>query len=249
MNSSFLRLFLLLLIIAQACSKKTTPTVTPAPKTIDIQEINFEYLHGKAKLNFKDEKKEREVKANIRIRKDSVIWMDIQVVGISGARILINKDSITIRSNVEKEYYVYEYTELSKRFNFKVDYSVLQAALLGNPIVAKTPEDEIGEEGNFNVLNQKQGTIAIKNFINKESKKLERAELTESNSGSNLKINYSDFQPVGDKLFPYKGVIEVFYKTATGIINNSITFEYNKAEVGDRELRFPFNIPKRYDRR
>lgn len=249
MNSTLLRLVLFLLIIAQACSKKVVSTVTPAPKSIDIQEIDFEYLHGKAKLNFKDEKKEREVKANIRVRKDSVIWMDIQVVGISGARILINKDSITIRSNVEKEYYVYEYTELSKRFNFKVDYYVLQAALLGNPIVSKTPADEIGEEANFNLLSQKQGTVEIKNFINKETKKLERAELIEPNSGSNLKINYSDFQPVGEKLFPYKGVIEVFYKTATGIINNSITFEYTKAEVGDRELRFPFNIPKRYDRR
>lgn len=249
MNSTLLRASVILLLFTQACSKKVTPTITPVPKTIDIQEVNFEYLHGKAKLNFKDEKKEREVKANIRIRKDSVIWMDIQVVGISGARVLINKDSITIRSNVEKEYYVYEYTELTKRFNFKVDYYVLQAALLGNPIVPKAAEDVIGEDANFNLLNQKQGTISIKNYINKESKKLERAELIEATSGSNLKINYSDFQPVGDKLFPYKGVIDVFYKTATGIINNSITVEYTKAEVGDRELRFPFNIPKRYDRR
>lgn len=249
MNSTLLRASVILLLLTQACSKKVTPTITPVPKTIDIQEVNFEYMHGKAKLNFKDEKKEREVKANIRIRKDSVIWMDIQVVGISGARVLINKDSITIRSNVEKEYYVYEYTELTKRFNFKVDYYALQAALLGNPIVPKAVDDVIGEDANFNLLNQKQGTISIKNYINKESKKLERAELIEATSGSNLKINYSDFQPVGDKLFPYKGVIDVFYKTATGIINNSITVEYTKAEVGDRELRFPFNIPKRYDRR
>ncbi len=249
MNKFLLHAFAVLMLLSQACSRKAVPTVVPVAKSIDIQEVNFEYMHGKARLNFKDEKKEREVKANIRIRKDSVIWMDIQVVGISGARVLINKDSITIRSNVEKEYYVFEYTELSKRFNFNVDYYVLQAAMLGNPIIRKAPEDEIGEEQNFNLLSQKQGTTTIKNFINKDTKKLERAELVESGSGNSLKINYSDFQPVGDKLFPYKGVIDVFYKTATGIINNAITFEYTKAEVGDRELRFPFNIPKRYDRR
>ena len=249
MTRALLRFCLLLLIIAQACSKKAIPTVTPAPKSIDIQEINFEYLHGKARLNYKDDKREREVRANIRIRKDSVIWMTFSVVGVQGGKALINKDSITIVSNVDKEYYVFDYTELSRRFNFKVDYSVIQSAMLGNPIVPKAPEDEIGEESNFNLLQQKQGSIAIKNFINKDSKKLERAELAESTTGSNLKINYSDFQPVGDKLFPYKGVIEVFYKTAAGIINNTISFEYTKAEVGDRELRFPFNIPKRYDRR
>lgn len=233
----------------QGCSRKITPVITPPAKTINIQEIDFEYLHGKAKLNYRDEKKDREVKASIRIRKDSVIWMDIQVVGISGARVLINKDSITIRSNVEKEYYVFEFTELSKRFNFNVDYHVMQSALLGNPVIVKSAEDVVGEEGMFDILNQQRGSVTIKNFINKDSKKLEKAELDEATSGNKLKIDYSDFQPVGDKLFPYKGVIDIFYKTASGIINNAITFEYTKAEVGDRELRFPFNIPKRYDRR
>ena len=43
--------------------------------------------------------------------------------------------------------------------------------------------------------------------------------------------------------------IEILYKTAAGIIQNTITFEYSKAEVGDRELKFPFNIPKKYERR
>jgi hypothetical protein len=54
---------------------------------------------------------------------------------------------------------------------------------------------------------------------------------------------------VGERLFPYNGIISIFYKTPNGIVNNTISFEYNKAEVGDKELKFPFNIPKRYDRR
>jgi len=66
---------LLLVVLLQACSKKVVPPIAPPPKTLAIQEIDFEYLHGKARLNFKDDKKERDVKANIRIRKDSVIWM------------------------------------------------------------------------------------------------------------------------------------------------------------------------------
>lgn len=240
---------LLLILLLQACSKKVVPSLPPPPKTIDIQEIDFEYLHGKARLNFKDDKKEREVKANIRIRKDSVIWMTFSVVGVQGGKALINKDSITIVSNVDKEYYVFDYAELSKRFNFKVDYYVIQAAMLGNPILQKSPEDEITEVDSAKVLNQTQGLITIRNYIQNKTKKLERAELKEASTGNAIKITYSDFQPVGDKLFPYKGVIDVIYKAATGIINNTITFEYNKAEVGDRELRFPFNIPKRYDRR
>ena len=80
--------------ILSACSRKTIPTLPPPPASIEIQEIDFEYFHGKARLSFRDNTKEREVKANIRIRKDSVIWMTFSVIGVQGGKALINKDSI-----------------------------------------------------------------------------------------------------------------------------------------------------------
>jgi len=236
-------------LLIQSCNKKAVPTLPVTPKTLDIEEIDFGYLHSKARMIFKDEKKEREVKANIRIRKDSVIWMNFSVIGVQGGKALINKDSITIVSTVDKEYYVFDFEELSKRFNFKIDYAVLEAALLGNPIRAKQPSDEIGREGEFDKLVQKEGTVEIKNLINPIIKKIEQVELIEATTNNTLKLDYSNFQPLGEKSYPYNGVISIFYKTAAGIINNTITFEYNKVEVGDKELKFPFNIPKRYDRR
>ena len=86
-------------------------------------------------------------------------------------------------------------------------------------------------------------------LINKSTKKLEKVELKEPTSGNSLTVGYSNFQPLGEKMFPYNGVINLIYKSAAGLLYNNITFEYTKAEVGDKELRFPFNIPKRYDRR
>jgi len=240
---------IILLVVMQACSKKVIPSLPPPPKTIDIEQIDFGYLHGKARLVFKDDKRERDVKAAIRIRKDSVIWMTFSVVGVQGGRALINKDSITIVSTVDKEYFVFDYAELSKRFNFKIDYSVIEAAMLGNPIRPKQPEDQIGQEGEFDILQQKEESISIKNRINPITKKIERVELVESSSNNSLNIDYSNFQPLGDKSFPYNGTVSVFYKTAAGLINNTIKFEYSKAEVGDKELKFPFKIPNRYDRR
>lgn len=247
LNRPWLLLVCVLAIIS-ACSKKIV-TIPPPPKSIDIQSIDFEYLHGKTKITFRDNTKEQEVKANIRIRKDSVIWMTFHVLGLQGGKALINKDSITVVSSLKKEYYVYDYVELSKRFNFNINYDVVQAALLGNPIMAKRADDEIKEDTLTNELAQKQGTVNVKSRINRTSKKLERVELKETTTGNMLKIDYSDFQPLGDKLFPYKGLIDILYKSASGLVNNSIVFEYTKVEVGDKELRFPFNIPKRYDRR
>jgi hypothetical protein len=246
------RLILLFCVAALmlSCSRKTVPTSPEGPKrNIAIEEIDFEYFHGKARINIRDDKKEKDVKATIRIRKDSVIWMDISVVGVSGARALINHDSITIRSNVDKEYFVFEFAELSKRFNFEINYHIVQAALLGNLLYDKRENDKVATDGTFNVLEQLIGSTIIKNYINTASTKLEKVDLKENNSNNSLVINYSNFQNVGTKVFPFNGVITVLYKTPAGIINNTITFEYSKAEVGDRELKFPFNIPRRYERR
>jgi hypothetical protein len=122
--------------------------------------------------------------------------------------------------------------------------------MLGNLIMPRTEGDSIVEETDFNKLNQHQGNVLITNFINRITKKLERLELADRNGNNSIKLEYSNFQPLGDKSFPYTGTVNVLYKTSTGsIINNSISFEYNKAEIGDKELKFPFNIPKRYERR
>ncbi|MBX2941848.1 MAG: DUF4292 domain-containing protein [Cyclobacteriaceae bacterium] len=247
------RIFILLLalpLLFQACSKKIVPLATEElSKSLAIQEIDFEYFHGKARLNYNDGKKEREVKANIRVRKDSVIWMTFSVIGVQGGKALINHDSITIVSTVEKEYFVFDYTELSKRFNFKIDYHVIQSAFLGNLILPRSAEDKIERLPTYDLLTQKIGSVSIKNFINATSSKIEKIELTEEETKNSITLNYTNFQAVGNKTFPYNGVINLLYKTPSGILNNVITFEYNKAEVGNRELRFPFNIPRKYDRR
>jgi len=237
-----------------SCSKKIVPATTPpAPKTVDVEEIEFGYLEGKARMvinmSVNDEKKEREMKAHVRVRKDSVIWMNFTVVGFQGGKALINKDSITVVSTVDREYSVYDYNELSKRFHFNVNYEVLEAAILGNLIQKKNDNDVVSQDGIFDVLTQAQGDVRIKNSINRATKKIERVDLVEPTTGNTLNVVYANFQPLGDRSFPYNGTINILYKTLNGIISNTMTVEFNKAEVGDKELKFPFKIPSKYDRR
>jgi hypothetical protein len=238
-------------LLVISCSKKITSPITiskPAP-TLSVEEIDFEYLQGKARMILRDANKEREVKANIRVRKDSVIWMTFSVIGVQGGKALINKDSITIVSNVDKEYFVFDYAELSKRYNFDINFNVIQAAMLGNLIEARSDEDQVVQENSFFMLKQNTGTVSVLNYINSASMKIEKVEMKETDTNNSLVLNYSNFQPLSNKLFPYNGTISLFYKTLAGILNTTVIFEYNKAEVGDKELKFPFNIPKRYVRR
>ena len=239
-----------LTLLLSACSKKVVAPVTIIPSsTLAIEEIDFEYLHGKARMVLKDGNKEREVKANIRVRKDSVIWMNFTVIGVQGGRALINKDSITIISNVDKEYYVFDFRELSKRFNFEINYQVIQSAMLGNLLMTRSDQDSVEQKSATYLLRQSSGLVQVLNYISAASMKIQKVELKEGDTHNSLTLNYGDFQPVGNRMFPYNGTISLFYKTAAGLLNTTIIFEYSKAEVGDKELKFPFNIPKKYDRR
>src|SRR5687768_13171790 len=251
MNKTVGLIVLICSLLAMSCSKKVvSPTQVSIPATaLAVEEIDFEYLQGKARMILRDANKEREVKANIRVRKDSVIWMTFSVIGVQGGKALINKDSITIVSNVDKEYYVFDYAELSKRYNFDINFNVIQAAMLGNLIEARSEDDQVVQENSFFMLRQNTGTISVLNYINSASMKIEKVEMKETDTNNSLVLNYSNFQPLSNKLFPYNGTISLFYKTLAGILNTTVIFEYNKAEVGDKELKFPFNIPKRYARR
>ena len=234
-----------------SCSKKIISVATPSPpKTVDVEEIDFAYLHGRARMVYSENNKERDFRANIRLRKDSVIWMTLNLGVVQVAKALINKDSITIVSTVEKQYYMFDYAELTKRLHFKIDYHMIEAAILGNLIHEKNVNDEISKDGTFDLLIQTIGDVKIKNVINTTTKKIEKVDLSESSPGNSLHIEYSNFQPLAERTFPYQSYILVTFKTTSGgIINNTIHLEFSKAEVGDKELKFPFNIPRKYDRR
>jgi hypothetical protein len=251
MNKNSWFLLVILFVFLFACSKKIVAPITVAtPKpTLDIEQIDFDYFHGKARMTLRDANKEIEVKANIRIRKDSVIWMTFSVIGIQGGKALINRDSITIVNNKDNEVYVFEYADLTKRYNFEINYDVIQAALLGNLIMPRKEDDNVEQLSSMYLLKQHSQKIQVSNYVNAANMKIEKVEMREGDSQNALTLNYSNFQPVGNKVFPYDGTINLFYKGASGLLNTTIIFEYNKAEVGDKELKFPFNIPKKYVRR
>src|SRR5690606_28911740 len=155
----------------------------------------------------------------------------------------------TIVNNVDNEYFVFEYDELSRRFNFDINYDVVQAAMLGNLVMERTSDDLVEQLASMFVLKQQLGTVDVINYVNAASMKVEKVELRESDSNNSLTIDYSNFQLVGDKIFPYNVPIYLLYKTPAIRIPTTMIFEYSKTESADKEMKFPFNIPMWYVRR
>ncbi|MDH5597606.1 MAG: DUF4292 domain-containing protein [Cyclobacteriaceae bacterium] len=216
---------------------------------LEVNEVDFIYFSGKTKIEFKDEDYDINAKANIRIRKDSVIWMTFSSAGITGGKCLIDQDSITIVNTLKNEYYVFTYKELTEQFNFDINYKSIQAAALGNLIMTRQPSDRASKRDQFIVLNQTSGNVKVNNFINNDTHKIEKVDMKETPSNNIASIDYSDFQWVNDQYLPFKGIISIIYKTSEETLNTKIEFEYSKAEITDKPLRFPFKIPRKYERK
>jgi len=102
-------------------------------KQLKAQELDVEWLSARAKINFKDAAQTRKFTANIRMRKDSVIWMNVKKLNVEAFRILITTDSIYVIDRLEKEYYIEDLKLVEEKFNFPGQFQALQTAILGNP--------------------------------------------------------------------------------------------------------------------
>ena len=65
-----------------------------------------------------------------------------------------------------KNIYVFEYAELSKRYNFNINFNVIQSAMLGNLIEPRTDQDQIVQDTSFFMLKQNASTISVVNYVN-----------------------------------------------------------------------------------
>lgn len=242
---------MLSIIILSGCGKKLSGITWNLrdKKHLDIREVDYEYFSGKAKINFKDGDTDIKAKANIRMKKDSLIWINFSAIGIQGARVLINQDSITLINMMKKEYQVFYYDSLSMKFNFDINFETIQSTALGNLLVEKTDADDVVKKENFFILKQSPGEIMINNFVNRKTMKIERVELGQPQKVNKATIIYRDFHVIDDKAFPFSAAISLFYSAEFSTLNTSISFEYNKAEFEDKELKFPFTIHSKYVRK
>lgn len=250
-NRNWLVLLILSSILISSCSKNLTGIRWNFldKNKLDVQEVDFEYFSGKAKINYKDDELDIKARANVRIKKDSAIWIAFSAIGIQGARCMITQDSITIMNLVKKEYYVFYYDSLSNQFNFDVNFDAIQSVALGNLIVDRKKEDAVVKEGEFYMLQQRSDSVAINNYVNQRTMKIERVEMLEIPSKNSAVIRYYDYGMVQEHAFPFSAIISLFYKANGKTLNTVIEFEYNKAEIEEKPIKFPFSIPKKYDRK
>src|SRR5215216_6405944 len=98
--------------------------------------INFKTFSAKIDVDYRGgDDKHYDVNANMRMYKDSLIWVSVNAVfGIEAMRMLITKDSVFLLDKLNKSYLVRSVDYLQEVSSLPLTLSTLQNLLMGNPV-------------------------------------------------------------------------------------------------------------------
>ena len=243
---------LLCLFLLSSCSKKIVGFLRSTPSEIvQIDEFEFDYLVLKSKVELMDDetKKNENATIHVRMKKDSLIWTNITgTLGIQGMRALFTQDSVKIINRVEKTYSSISYKDFSKQFGVNLNFQNVQSIILGNLLRPQDDEDQIEKLESQYLIKQAYGSLTVENYIGVNTSKLEKVVITEQPLPNAVNILYEDFRLVNEQAFPFLGIIDLFYENDGMQIQSKFRIEHQKAEIPEKPLKFPFNIPNKYGR-
>lgn len=208
-------------------------------------ELDFNYLKIKSKIAFSSPDFSQTFPATIQVKKDSIIWVSV-AIGLEVARGIITPNSAIFLDRLNRNVYQFDYQELSEFMGFNVSFDLVQALLVGNMPIYVRDEDVVSENGGFITVKQNVGELEVENTIDAFKNKLTRVLAQRSNAPNRLIITYADFTKTENGEIPQRIETRVEKLSTATEATTSINIEHNKFEFLERDLRFPFSVPKSY---
>jgi len=208
------------------------------------EDLNFNYLKAKSKIVWKTQQNQDTYTVDIRMKKDSLIWVNISQTGITGATGLFSKSKVQFYQKINGEYFNLTYDSVSVIMGFKVDYLILQSLIVGNQPYKKNNSRVIRENENI-ILKQQEGRINIDNMVG-PNRKLKKLLVNDVPTSNKMTMDFEEFTLLNQVLFPFSSQINLDVKDKDNkSVNTLITIKYSKVELLDTPLEFPFKVPEK----
>lgn len=244
-------IFIVFLVLTISCksSKTSSATITSlsAKKIIKRNnEVKFDKESLKANLSIKYSGKAElpNLKASLRIVKDSIIWISVSKFSIPLAKVIITQNQVQFYEKLSKTYFIGDFKLIREWIGVELDFSKVQNLFLGEPLLNLNKDKyEVDIQENEYILEPKKENpiYDILFWIDPGNFKLSREELKNPNKEQSLSIEYKDYINLENSLFP-KGFL---VRADDGENETKIEINYRNV-VFNTTLRFPFKIPNGY---
>ncbi len=204
--------------------------------------LEYKSFTGKARMYMSGPDDNEEFTAHIRVRKDSVIWINITAMGgISFAKVFITRDSFFMLNHLQKTAICVPLSSAVKVLPTKVDFSSLQNLILGEPL----------RDG---VITSVTATVELWDLLVLDSTYIQQVEYSKADStmktavlrtqkpgGPVATTKYSDYETVDNRRVSTGRELSI----RNGNDLYSLDMHFTKIDF-DQQLDYPFSIPKSY---
>ena len=209
--------------------------------------INYNTFSAKINVDYQGtDGKKYDVNANLRMHKDSAIWISITAIfGIEGLRAYISKDSVKILNKQDKVYTARSVAYLQEVTALPIDLHSLQEILIGNPVFLDSNIISYSRsENSISLLSSGdffKNLLTLNDLGRIENSKLDDVDVNRSRT---CNLSYTEYETKNKTgvLFAAKRRITVAEKSNLDIKLDFKSYEFNET------LSFPFAVPKNYKR-
>jgi hypothetical protein len=227
---------------------------------LDSSGLKFDNLSAKFTATYSHDSKSNSFSGQLRIERDSIIWISISAIGMEMARFIITDDSVKFQNRINKSFLRKDFLYVNKLLNNTLDFDMLQAFLIGNDF-------SFFENGKFkasidNNLEYRLATTERRKlkrsvrrsdqdinipieyiWLNPESYKISKVQLKEAEKGGrHFSARYSDFTSIRNQLIPATTQFDI----ETNEDEVKIRISFSKIEINKPSQTYPFSIPENY---
>lgn len=268
-QASYTGIFFLLFLFLFGChSRRQVQAGKPnrhlsTNKIIDSvmnQKLLFDYFASKLSVDIESSSLNESFSANLKIRKDSLIWIYIKKAAIPVAQAVITKDSVKILVKIGKGegYYPRAFSYLNDLFDTELDYNMLQDLLTANPMSFDSDEKyKSPADSSYYYLTThrkrklrkalehdrvyKKHPVIYQYKLYPKTFKPYQVWINDINDTTTFDATYTQYE--GLDSIPLPGVLVI--EASKGPKKVKLKLEYKRTKLNEK-TDFPFNIPDGY---
>ena len=218
------------------------PLLPEADRREAVEDLRFNYLKAKSRVVWKSGNNQDNYTVDIRMKRDSLIWVNIGQTGITGATGIFDQQHLRFYQKISGEYFDMSYDRLSVMMGFRVDFRMLQSLIVGNQPFKRNNSRVIRENENI-IIKQDSGRIKIDNMVG-PNRKLKKLLVNDEPTANKLTMDFEEFTSLNQVVFPFSSLITLDVKNKENKqVTTVISIKYSKVELLDAPLEFPFRVP------
>ena len=246
---SILSVFLIVFLIG--CKSKQSVTTAAANENTEVSKVinghyknehDFTTLNIRANAKYEDEKQSHSMNADIRIKKDEIIWINIKFLGIPMAKAMITPTKVSYYEKINNTYFEGDFSMLSNWLGTDLDFQKVQNLFLGKAIDDLTKDKWVSEviEKMFKLSMPNDSDVAKEFYFEGANYLLKKETINQASKNRNLEIRYPSYKEDKGMFLPNEINIKAEQKDKI-----TIDIEYKNTTFNE-DLSYPYSVPSGY---